>query len=140
MSNDSGMFEVFNHTGSGYAPLLFSSGWQVAVLNWELGMDLSHLHSMERHIHTDEVFILTRGRAALICRMGSEFTVIDMQSGVIYNIKSGIWHNLVASPDASMIIVENRDTHRTDVEIVPLESLELNRVKKAMPEWAVRSG
>lgn len=140
MSDNPDVFEAFNYTGPGYAPLLFSSGWQVAILNWEPGMDLNRLHSIEQHKQTDEVFILTCGRAALICREESDFLIVDMQPGVIYNIKCGIWHNLVASEDASMIIVENRDTHLHDVEIRVLDQMELNQIKAKMPEWVNRPG
>ena len=34
----------------------------------------------------------------------------DMRAGVIYNVKRGVWHSHTLSPDAMVLVVENRDT------------------------------
>lgn len=121
--------ETVSHTDAGYLPLVFSAGWQVAVLNWEPGMDDPDLlTTVERHADTDEVFILTRGRALLISHTTQGFSLCNMQPGVIYNVKNGVWHNLLASRDASMIIVEKRDTHINDVETRTLGAQERDRI------------
>ena len=57
--------EVLSWADTGYRPLVFSDGWQVALLNWEPIFDLANVGEIERHNHTDEVFVLVRGRAAL---------------------------------------------------------------------------
>ncbi len=121
--------ETYSHAGDGYLPLAFSADWQVAVLNWESGMENAlHLKTVERHVCTDEVFMLTRGRAALITLSASGFIVTEMQPGLIYNVKSGVWHNLLASRGASMIIVEKRDTHLHDVETRSLDEQEIEQI------------
>jgi len=46
----------------------------------------------------------------------TEVTLVEMERQVIYNVLAGVWHGLVASEDASWLVVENRDTHLSDVE------------------------
>lgn len=121
--------ETHRHAGEGYLPLVFSADWQVALLNWESGMeDAQQLKTVERHVYTDEVFVLIRGTAALISFSKSSFRIIDMQPGIIYNVKRGVWHNLRASRDASMIIVEKRNTHLHDVETKVLNEQEIEQI------------
>jgi len=62
-----------------------------------------------------------------------------MIPGTVYNVPRGIWHNLVATRDVALIIVENRDTHLHDTEIRPITAEELSALDSQLPAWA-RSG
>jgi hypothetical protein len=64
------------------------------------------------------------------------FQAVMMQSGVTYNVTSGSWHNLVASRDASLIIVENRNTHLHDTEIRQMTADEMALVRQHLSDWA----
>ncbi len=132
--------ETCNWDGAGYQPLVFSQGWQVALLNWEPLFDRANLTEIERHNHSDEVFVLLRGRALLFTRADdSELHATEMIPGTVYNVPRGIWHNLVATRDVAFIIVENRDTHLHDTEIRPITAEELSALDSQLPAWA-RSG
>ncbi len=132
--------ETCNWDGVGYRPLVFSQGWQVALLNWEPLFDRANLTEIERHNHSDEVFVLLRGRALLFTRADdSELRAAEMIPGTVYNVPRGIWHNLVATRDVALIIVENRDTHLHDTEIRPITAEELSALDSQLPAWA-RSG
>jgi len=124
-----------NWQGEGYKPLVFYQDWQVARLNWEPLFDPSNLGEIERHNGTDEVFVLWRGRGALLVAIESTLEVIDMEPGVIYNVTRGTWHTLVADHDASWIIVENRDTHLHDTEIRQMLPQELEQAQAHLPDW-----
>jgi len=128
--------EIHRHAGVGYLPLVFSAGWQAAILNWEPPVDLANLGEIERHSQTDEVFVLWRGRAALYVQAGSETRLVDLEPGVVYNVTAGTWHNLVASRDVSILIVENRDTHLNDTELRSIEDWERSQVLAQLPAWA----
>jgi hypothetical protein len=65
---------------------------------------------------------------------GIELT--DLEPGVIYNVPQGVWHNLVATEDASWIIVENRDTHLRDTEIRQMTDTERRQVLTQLPDWS----
>lgn len=103
-------------------------------------MDPDRLSEIERHARTDEVFMLWRGRAALLIRVGAELRVVDMQPGVVYNVRAGAWHSLAGTRDASLVIVEDRDTHLQDTEILALDPAERLRVLAQLPAWAARQG
>jgi len=145
MSEKSSPLQVYSWDGLGYQPLLFSDGWQVAILNWEPAADFAQCHEIERHLNTDEVFVLLRGRAMLFVSpaQGAETEASghlhceDILPGMIYNVPRGVWHNLIATRDASWIIVENRDTHLQDTEIRPLTAAERQDLQQRLPEWAV---
>lgn len=131
------MLEVYDWSGEGFAPLVFTEGWQAALLNWEPLFDRRNLNEIERHNHTDEVFVLLRGSALLFTRPdGGALAAVEMEAGKIYNVPAGIWHNLVATRDVRFLIVENRDTHLHDTEIRPITAAELAQLDAQLPAWA----
>jgi mannose-6-phosphate isomerase-like protein (cupin superfamily) len=136
MADTDRFLEVHRHNGVGYLPLVFSAGWQAAILNWEPPIDLANLGETERHALTDEVFMLWRGQAALFVKTDQEIYLVNMQPGEIYKVTSGTWHNLIASKDVSLLIVENRDTHLNDTEIRTLDEIEKAQILAQLPEWA----
>jgi mannose-6-phosphate isomerase-like protein (cupin superfamily) len=127
--------ETHNFTNPGYKPLVFYDGWQVALLNWEPLFDLDNAGEIERHNQTDEVFVLWRGRALIFTSDGERLHAVEMQPGVVYNVPAGAWHNLLASRDASWIIVENRDTHLGDTQLRQMTPAEWAQLRRSLPEW-----
>lgn len=127
--------EVLGWDESGYKPLVFAPGWQVALLNWEPLFDRSNVGQIERHNETDEVFVLLSGGAALFVVSTEGLHVEDMRPGLVYNVREGIWHNLISTHDASWLIVENRDTHLDDCEYRELTADELAALDARLPDW-----
>lgn len=131
------MLEIYEWAGEGFAALVFTEGWQAALLNWEPLFDRRNLDEIERHNHTDEVFVLLRGRAVLFTRPdGGALEAVEMETGKIYNVPAGLWHNLAATRDVCFLIVENRDTHLNDTEIRPITHDELAQLDAQLPAWA----
>ena len=131
------MLEIHEWTGEGFKPLAFTESWQAALLNWEPLFDRRNLDEIERHNHSDEVFVLLRGRAALFTRPdGGALKAVEMDANKIYNVRAGVWHNIVATRDVSFLIVENRDTHIQDSEIRSITEEELAQLDLQLPEWA----
>jgi hypothetical protein len=125
--------QVHEWNEDGYKPLVFSHDWQVAILNWLSIFDLEKIGEVERHNQTDEVFVLTNGKAILFTIDEYGMQIEDMKLGVIYNVCKGVWHNLASTHDASWIIVENRDTHLHDCEYRQLSVEELTHLKANIP-------
>lgn len=115
-----GMILTYVHEGKGYNPYLIDKDWQVAQLNFEDGQGFYDLKKVDKHLDTDEAFILKKGLAVLIAaeiiKDEIEFEVIRMQEGVLYNIPKGMWHNIALSPEAEVFIIENSNTHLSDFE------------------------
>ena len=84
--------------------------WKVAYLGY--CERFGSLTGMERHLETDEVFVLLRGEATLYV----EEAVFPMEQGVVYNVKKGEWHHIVVSEDAAVLVAENSDTTPDNTE------------------------
>jgi mannose-6-phosphate isomerase-like protein (cupin superfamily) len=132
-----GNLEIYTYDERGYKPLVFYAGWQVALLNWEPSYELANAGEIERHVNTDEVFVLWRGHGLLFSSTLQGFEVADIRPGVIYNVPKGVWHGLLATRDASWIIVKDRDTHLHDTEIRQMNADELRQLRTNLPEWVV---
>ena len=134
MADDTAL-EILGWTEVGYKPLVFAAGWQVALMNWEPLYDLENVGVIERHNKTDEVFVLLSGRAVMFVVSPAGLQIEDMQPGVIYNVRKGVWHNNISTRDASWVIVEDRDTHLNDNEFRQLTAEELAALKAGLPDW-----
>jgi hypothetical protein len=99
-----------------FKPVLNLDGWRVAMLRYSDATDVAKFHQVERHNQTHEIFILTAGRADLvICENGDipgKAYIIPMKLNVAYNILPAVWHHVVLSEDAHVIIFEKSDTSR----------------------------
>ncbi|MEA2523328.1 MAG: hypothetical protein QOF01_4238 [Thermomicrobiales bacterium] len=108
------LVEVGAFFGDGYRPVLDFHGWRVAMLRSTEVANPDAFHRVERHRETNEVFILTTGQADLIVCDGDaepgEAFVTSMDLNVAYNIGQAVWHNVVMSPDAHIILFERTDT------------------------------
>jgi len=119
------LVEIREYTGEGYQPLVDYGAWRVAILNYLDGIHPERLDSVERHVETDEVFVLLKGQGLLFLGEGEpdveQLHPLVMEAGKIYNIKKNVWHTIVLSRDASVLIVENRDTGRHNSRYSPLQ-------------------
>jgi len=128
--------EIYEYTGTGYKPLVYGQGWMVALLNYEDIMRPDRATEIERHIKTDEVFILLEGQAAFYLETeGQPLRVVELKPGLVYNVTKGTWHNLLATRDVALAIVENRDTDKFDTEIRPLTDEEHQCMLEQIPGW-----
>lgn len=131
---DEAILEIREYTGTGYKPLIDYADWRVAILNYLVEVSPEENKRMERHTETDEVFVLTRGRAILI--MGGNKAQADcvdpqpMEIGKLYNIRRNAWHTILMSHDASILLVENRDTGDHNSEFFEMTPEMRNKVKE----------
>jgi hypothetical protein len=108
------LLEIRSYAGAGYQPLIDYDQWRVAILRYGDELLPIHINKMQRHNETDEVFVLLEGRCILFLGEGidaiTSITAVDMEPRKLYNVKRGAWHSHTLSADASVLIVENRDT------------------------------
>ena len=88
--------------------------WIVAFANYEERFDREKYTRIERHLNTDEVFVLLNGKASLV--IGMEREIVELEPCKIYNVKAGVWHNILIEKDSKVMIVENSDTSRENSE------------------------
>ena len=106
--------EIFEYDGDGYNPTVHFASWRVAIANFGEHFDKDRYNYLERHLFTDEVFVLLSGNAVLIT--GMDFSETPLTAHKIYNVKKGAWHALLMEKDAKVLIVENHDTARENSE------------------------
>lgn len=111
--------EIFESDEPNYHRLFARDGWRVAVLNHGDRFLETNPLQLERHLKTDETFVLIEGEAALL--VGEKAERLPMQKGKIYNFPRGAWHQIRTQPGAKVLIVENDDTSRENSEYLEVE-------------------
>lgn len=106
--------EIYDYQGEGYRSVMSYGAWRVAFLN--PADCLREVHKLERHMESDEVFLLLRGDAILF--IGEEMQQVRMEKHKVYNVTAGTWHAVCVSPDARVFIVENADVSQSNSEYI----------------------
>ena len=96
--------------GTDFQVMTQFEGWKIGLLRHS--QRFSACCQMERHLKTDEVFVLLEGSATLYV----EDETIPMDKCTVYNVKTGAWHHIVVSEDATVLVVENSNTSRDNTE------------------------
>ena len=104
------MIRVFSHASDGFKVAVESGEWKVGVLRYN--ERFSRLGEMERHMLTDEVFVLVSGSSTLYTDAEEK----KMEVGVVYTVPAAVWHHIVVSYDATVLVVENRNTSIENTE------------------------
>lgn len=112
--HDTRGLEVFSHEEKGYRPQIDYDTWRVALLNANDMYLPQNVSYYDRHLLTDEVFILLSGSAAILTAGDTEKpenpTVTWMEEGKVFNVKKNFWHTLYTMPGSRLAIIENRNT------------------------------
>jgi hypothetical protein len=98
--------DVVSYSADNYIRGIEFGGWCVAFLNH--GERFAAPTYIERHNETDEVFVLLCGEAMLL--IGESRAEVKMECGKIYNVRKGVWHQIVTKPGVRCLVVENADT------------------------------
>ena len=114
------MIDVISYNGEGYAKQIGFQTWKVALIRYAERFDAKNIKRLERHLLTDEVFVLLEGTALLY----TESDEIPMEKGKLYNVRQGSWHAISCSEDGLVLIVENDDTGLQNTEYVPRTAAE----------------
>lgn len=101
--------EILTYEGEGFQVLKESNDWKIGFLRYS--KRFAACKEMERHLETDEAFILLTGKAALLTDV-----VYPMKEQVLYVVPKGVWHHIVVSKDAVVMVVENRNTSKENTE------------------------
>lgn len=129
---DERLLEIREYHGDGYKPLIDFGAWRVALLRYLDDIQPDRIDSMERHIETDEVFVLLAGNGILILggndTYAGELTPHVMQPEKIYNVKRCVWHTILLSRDANVLLVENRNTDEQNSEYSSLSGEQRSRI------------
>ena len=122
------LLEIRAYDGDGYQPIVDYGAWRVAILRSHPELEPDAITTMQRHDETDEVFVLLAGRCMLLLGEGEAridaIHAVDMHPLKAYNIKRGVWHTHTLSCDATVLIIENRDTDASNSPLMALTDLQ----------------
>ena len=105
------LVRVSGYSGAGFAPLTSFGTWRIAVCNAKQD---EQLFSVQRHLETDEAFVLLAGTCAMLVAAGENDVGaarwVPMQPLHVYTVPKNVWHAHMATAGSSLLIVENEDT------------------------------
>lgn len=111
--------QVFDYNGEGYKTMHSFESWRIAYLNYAERFSKEGMSYLERHNMTDEAFILLFGDATLL--IGKNLKPCKMDKNKIYNVQKGVWHNIIVSENAKVLVFENSDTSTSNTEFLYLK-------------------
>src|SRR5512145_2015084 len=105
---DEKYLQIREYTGVGYSPVVDFGAWRVAILRFIDELLPENLKQAERHMETDEVFVLQKGQAVLFIGEGEpvaeKLTAFRMEPNKLYNIRQATWHAICMTRDASVLL------------------------------------
>jgi len=118
VSIPSHLLEIHQTHLPGFQPLVDSSTWRVALLSYAPDLAADQITEFQRHNESDELFVLLAGECVLFLGEGED-SVTRILAQKLEPFKFSVvmrraWHSHVLSPDARILIVENRDTSRAN--------------------------
>ena len=126
---------VEHFDGEGLKRVVESGSWFVGIKNWKPANDVGEFDCMERHLATDEVFVLLEGGCTLLVDHAADDSCTDircipMRKNAVYCIHPGVWHNTITTRDAKLILMENRDTSMDNSEVRSLSAGEIAALRQ----------
>ena len=110
--------DVVSFSGAGYKRLVDGPKWTLAMINYAPNFDERNFTRLERHLATDETFVLLDGEATLA--IGPDAWLVPMERLKYYNVLAGTWHHVLMKPGARILIGENSDTSRENSEYLEI--------------------
>ena len=103
-----------SYDGAGIGGIVEGREYTILLLNYLPRLSPDKITDMQRHLETDESFILLQGKAVLFAAAGDEvpgeLEHYVMKPGVIYTVPKNIWHTQAMTEDAKILLVENSGT------------------------------
>ncbi|BBF45018.1 hypothetical protein lbkm_3768 [Lachnospiraceae bacterium KM106-2] len=123
--------EISKFQEEGYQPIVDYKTWRVAVLKYCEELEIQNLKTMQKHMESDEVFVLLEGSCTLFSAGNgenpAEINVCKLEPLRTYNVKQGVWHTHTLEKGANVLIVENVDTCD---ENSPTKELSIKQIKE----------
>lgn len=113
------MIESYKYEGEDFKVVMSYEGWRIGILRNSERFSASD-HIWERHLLTDEAFILLSGAAVLFAKDdGGKIEKVEMKPCTVYNIRKNLWHHIiVADEKTTVLVVENSNTSHSNTEKV----------------------
>jgi ureidoglycolate hydrolase len=133
----SGKISVKTSDAEGMQRVVESGEWVIGIKNYKLANDREHFDYVEKHLLTDEAFVLLKGECTLLIDVSAsndhtDIRPLKMEAEKVYCVHKGIWHNMVMSKDAKLILVENSNTSSTNSAMYTLKEAESKAIRERL--------
>ena len=106
--------KIYRPEAEGYVRLHEDDPWCIASVCDTERIRAAGLHRLERHLETDEAFVLLHGSATLY--LGEELQPEPMVPELVYVVPKGMWHTITTEPDSRLLIMERSNTSPANTE------------------------
>lgn len=125
---------INSYDGEGVKRMIESGTWFVGIKNYKPANDVDGFSFLEKHLLTEEVFVLLQGRCVLLVDVsldgsGSDLQCVPMEQGKVYCVHQGVWHNTIVSRDVKIILIENQNTATENSPVANLSDEQLNKTR-----------
>lgn len=108
------IISVADCEGPGVGCAVEGKEYTILLLNFLPRLAPDKITDMQRHLETDESFILLQGKAVLFVAKGDDvpgkLEHLVMEPGKIYTVPQNVWHTQSMTEDAKILLVENSGT------------------------------
>ena len=140
------LIDILDYGGEGYKPLVDFGTWRVAFLRFIDELIPENIQRLERHVETDEVFVLLAGKAVLFLGEGDQdikaLHSIVTEPGKLYNVRKNAWHCCILSRDGTILLVENCDTGPDNTDYIDLDAFQKDELVavsgQCIDDWGER--
>jgi len=126
---------VTTYEGPGIGGTVEGREYTILLLNYLPRLSPDKSADMQRHLETDESFILLQGKAVLFAADGDEkpgqLQHYVMEPGTIYTVPKNIWHTQAMTEDAKILLVENSGTVAENSPRCPITEAQQSQIQ----EW-----
>lgn len=124
---------VSQFDGEGYLPIVDFESWRVAELRYCEELEIQNLKTMQKHLETDEIFVLLSGECTLFTGGNNdeigEIDGIKLEPLKIYNVKKGTYHTHTPEKGSTILIVENADTCDDNSPTKKMNDTQINDIR-----------
>ena len=106
--------DITEFKGEDFKVMVKSENWKIGFLRYS--ERFADFGVLERHLKTEEAFILLEGSAVLY----ENYEPYEMETCKVYTVARGVWHHIVVSEDATVLVVENADTSLENTERIKI--------------------
>lgn len=105
---------ISEHNQAGIGGEIQGRDYTVLLLNFLPRLAPDTIEDMQRHLQTDESFVLLQGKAILFVNADDELKggleAHRLEVGKVYTVPAGVWHTQSMSEDAKILLVESSGT------------------------------
>lgn len=115
--------QIFDTQEPGFHPVLVAGTWKAAIFNDAPQWRAENISYLQKHLLTDEVFVLLEGACTLLLsdeEIPETICRVKMEPGKVYNVPKGVWHSHILEKHTKVLVVENSDTTVENSPKVPL--------------------